>query len=412
MAYNNNNYGGGGDRYGGGGAGGYGQPNPYGGQQSNPYGGQQQSNPYGGQQQNPYSSPQQQNPYASQGNRYENSSPYNQGGQGQAVEMQNLQQDQHNPFQDGQQNGYGGAPQQSNPHAILNECREIQRAIDDLEGDLQTLQRAQRGFVNGNGASNREIDAMGAEIMGTYRSLADRVKRIKSKPEAGNPQNAPQVGNLDRRIKKAINAFQQQESSFRKEVQEQQKRQYLIVNPNATEQELREVSEAGGDTQIFQQALLSADRRGQSQSTLRSVQQRHDAIQQIERTMMELAQLFQDLDAIVVQQDPMIQNVEKHAEDTQQHMVEANVQLEQATVKARAARKKKWICLGIVVAIIVFVAIIVLVYGATQGWFRKDPAPAAQPAKRMILEHAVHMARDILDEHHRLIRAVEPGPFE
>lgn len=98
--------------------------------------------------------------------------------------MQNMQ-DQHDPFGDangnGAANGYG-APQQTNPHAILNECREIQRAIDDLEGDLQTLQRAQRGFVTGTGASNREIDAMGADIMGTYRALADRVKKIKSRP--------------------------------------------------------------------------------------------------------------------------------------------------------------------------------------------------------------------------------------
>ncbi|PNS14260.1 Syntaxin-like protein psy1 [Sphaceloma murrayae] len=394
MAYNNGY--GGGDRYGGGG--GYGQSNPY------------QSNPYE-QQQNPYSS-QQQNPYATQGNRYDNSSPYNQhGGQGQSVEMQNLQQNEPNPFGDNQTNGYGAPPQQNNPHAILNECREVQRAIDDLEGDLQTLQRAQRGFVNGTGAQNREIDAMGAEIMGTYRALADRVKRIKSKPEAGNPQNAPQVGNLDRRIKKAINAFQQQESAFRKEVQEQQRRQYLIVNPDATESELREVSEAGGDTQIFQQALLSADRRGQAQSTLRSVQQRHDAIQQIERTMMELAQLFQDLDAIVVEQDPMIQNVEKHAEDTQQHMVEANVQLEQATTKARAARKKKWICLGIVVAIIVIVAIIVVAYGASQGWFRRDPAPAAPAAAtRMAMVKAMRMARDVVLDRDVAARDVGAAP--
>lgn len=94
------------------------------------------------------------------------------------MEMQNIQQDQYG--NGGANGGYGGA--QNDPHAILNECREIQRAIDDLEGDLQTLQRSQRGFVSGTGASNREIDAMGADIMGTYRSLADRVKRIKSRP--------------------------------------------------------------------------------------------------------------------------------------------------------------------------------------------------------------------------------------
>jgi len=99
------------------------------------------------------------------------------------MEMQSIN-GQGNPFADSN-NSYG-APAHD-PHAILNECREVQRAIDDLEAQLGQLQRAQRGFVSGNGASNRDIDAMGAEIMGGYRSMADRVKRIKSKPGMSSP---------------------------------------------------------------------------------------------------------------------------------------------------------------------------------------------------------------------------------
>jgi len=196
------------------------------------------------------------------------------------------------------------------------------------------------------------------------------------RPEARSATNAPQVNALDRRIKKAINAFQQQESSFRHEVQEQQKRQYLIVNPNATEAELREVSEAGGDVQIFQQALMSADRRGQAQSTLANVRQRHDAIQQIERTMMELAEMFQDLDRMVIEQEPMIQHAEKQADDTRVHMESANVELGGAVDKARSARRKKWMCLGICLAILIVIIIVVLVWGATtQGWFKHNNNP-------------------------------------
>ena len=82
---------------------------------------------------------------------------------------------------------------------------------------------------------------------------------------------------------------------------------------------------------------------------------------------MELAQLFQDLDAIVVQQEPMIQQVEKHADDTRVHMEEANVHLDGANKSARAARKKKWICLGIVIAIIAIIVIVVLVWMKSQG---------------------------------------------
>lgn len=233
------------------------------------------------------------------------------------------------------------------PNAILNECRAVGRSIDDLESRLQELQRLQRGFVSGTGTSNKEIDSMSADIMTGYRGLADRVKRIKGQRAAAEARNKAQVDALDRRIRKAINTYQQVESQFRKEVQEQQRRQYLIVRPEASESEIREATESGADAQIFQQALMTADRRGQAQSTLRNVQQRHDAIQQIERTMMELQQLFQDLDRIVVEQDPMIRNIETKAEETNTHLEAGNVHVAQAVDSARGARKKKWICLGI-----------------------------------------------------------------
>jgi hypothetical protein len=77
------------------------------------------------------------------------------------------------------------------------------------------------------------------------------------------------------------------------------------------------------------------------------VQQRHDAIQQIERTMIELQQLFQDLDAIVVEQEAAIINIEQKAEETHTHLEAGNVHVDKAIVSARGARKKKWICLGI-----------------------------------------------------------------
>lgn len=296
-------------------------------------GGYGQSNPYS-QQQHDYPPPQ----YGGQG--YGGS-----GAQHSDMEMQPLTSGAADQPHSGTPNPYQQQGSRD-PNAILNDCRAVGRAIDDLEARLGDLQRSQRGFISGTG-SNKEIDSMSADIMSGYRGLADRVRRIKSQPDAGSPRNRPQVDALDRRIRKAINTFQQQESAFRKEVQEQQRRQYLIVRPEASEAEIREATMDGGDTQIFQQALLNGDRRGQAQSTLRNVQQRHDAIQQIERTMMELQQLFQDLDTLVVQQEPMVENIEQKAEETNQHLEAGNVHVDKAIVSARAARKKKWICLGI-----------------------------------------------------------------
>ncbi|KAI7163267.1 t-SNARE [Hortaea werneckii] len=335
---------------------------------------QQQYNQYGGGygQSNPYStSSSPAPPYSAQGY----------GGGRNDMEMQPLNQGDGNPFSD-QAAAYPGQQPQRDPNATLNSCREVGRAIDDLESRLPDLQRLQRSFTSGtSGTTNAQIDGMSADIMTGFRGLADRVRRIKGQPDASNPRNQAQVEALDRRIRRSINAFQQTESQFRREVQEQQRRQYLIVRPDATEQELQEATEAGGDQQIFQQALLNADRRGQAQSALRNVRERHDAIIKIERSMMELNQLLQDLDAIVVQQEPLVENIESKAEETNTHLEAGNVHVEKAVTSARAARKKKWICLGIVVAVIVVIVIIVLIYGATAGgWFDNNNQGGAPPA--------------------------------
>ncbi|KAF2484012.1 t-SNARE [Neohortaea acidophila] len=244
----------------------------------------------------------------------------------------------------------GRTPAQSAQGAtpILQECSRVKMEANALDGSVSELQAMQNDYLRAGNVTNRDIDAKSAAITARYRELVGQVRSIKSNPEAGSRMHRDQVVTLDRFIRGKISAFQTSEHDFGVEVRKQQERQYRIVNPNATEAEVREATADGGDTQVFQQALLNSNRRGQAQSTLRNVQQRHDAIQQIEKTVMELAQLFQDLDAIVVQQEPMVQNIEQKAEDTNQNMVAANTEMNGAVKSARAARKKKWICLGIV----------------------------------------------------------------
>ena len=93
---------------------------------------------------------------------------------------------------------------------------------------------------------------------------------------------------------------------------------------------------------------MSSNRRGQAQSALRAVQGRHEAIQKIEKQMIELAQLFQDMEAAVIEQEPAVMDIEQKGEETAVNVTKGNEQLDDAVKKARSARRKKWICLGIV----------------------------------------------------------------
>jgi syntaxin 1B/2/3 len=284
---------------------------------------------------------------------------------------------------------------------ILNSCQAIDRTIDELEERLQNLQGLHNRVLNDR-ATNAEVDRTNSEIMNAYRALGDRLKKVKSKPDSGSPRNAPQVGRVDRRLKKAINDYQRVESDFRKQMQEQQARQYRIVRPEATDAEVQEAVE-DPNVQVFQQAvsfvsgpfsftitdrnqLLNSDRRGQSQSTLNAVRQRHNEIQRIEQTIIELAQLFQDLDVIVMEQEPLVQNIEAKGEEVQENMVKANEHLDLGVKSARGARKKKWICLGIVVLVVIVIAIAVGAYIAVNKPFSKKPSKRAVE----VMVEAVH----------------------
>jgi syntaxin 1B/2/3 len=254
------------------------------------------------------------------------------------------------------------------PNVILNDCRAIGRDIDELGSRLGDLQRSQAQFISSSNSSE-DVNALSAEIWSAYRGLVGRVKRVNIRPESQDPRNKPQVDALNRRIRKAINIYQQVESQFRKDVQEQQRRHFLIVCPDATEEDIQEATEAGMDTQIFQQALMNSNRRGQAHDTLLNVRQRHTAIQQIEQTMVELQQLFEDLGEIVVEQESMVQKVEQKAVDTHENLVQGNVQIDRAIAGARAARKRKWICLGVGVAIILVILIIIMIWAGVTGQF-------------------------------------------
>ncbi|KAF3051621.1 Plasma membrane t-SNARE, secretory vesicle fusion [Didymella keratinophila] len=254
--------------------------------------------------------------------------------------------------------GQGGAG--ADPNAILNECREVDRALDDLDGQLANLERVFRQVLARPDMPSGEINNLSTQIMTGYRGLVSRVKNIKSKPESGSPRNAPQVGKVDRRLKATINKYQTLEADFRRDSQAAAERQYRIVRPDATEEEVREAV-ADPDAPIFQQALLNSDRRGQASSTLRNVKERHEAIQNIERQMVELAQLFQDLDQIVQQQEPLVTNIEQKGEEIHDNVVQANTEIGGAIEKARSRNRKKWWCLLIILLIIIVVVIIAVV---------------------------------------------------
>ncbi|KAK3690310.1 t-SNARE [Podospora appendiculata] len=260
--------------------------------------------------------------------------------------------------------GSGGG----DPNAILNECRDVDRSIDEIEGNLNQLQALQTRALgdadtSSGSSTSRQLDALSAETMSMYRSLTDRVRKIKSNPDSRQPRNTAQVNRVDRRLKQAIQKYQTVEASYRKDTQKQVARQYRLVRPEVSEAEaLAAVEDTGGSPQIFQQALMQGSRLRQGQAVLSAVQDRHAALQKIEQQMIELAQLFEQLNTLIVEQDVAVTAIEQKSEEVVEDLDKGNVEIAVAVKTAAKTRRKKWICLGIGVSIILIIVIVVVAY--------------------------------------------------
>ena len=89
---------------------------------------------------------------------------------------------------------------------------------------------------------------------------------------------------------------------------------------------------------------------------------RHNDIQKIERTIIELNQLMEDLATTVVLQDEPIQQTEQHTDNVKKDTEAGNVQLDKGIEHARRARKMKWWCFFITVAIIIILGLVLGLY--------------------------------------------------
>ncbi|KAK6340934.1 Plasma membrane t-SNARE, secretory vesicle fusion [Orbilia brochopaga] len=300
----------------------------------------------------------QQNPYSQHQNPNDNYGPSNyqdqQGGRG--YEMTPLNQQ---PFQ-----------QATNPQAFFSEIGELRQLNNDINAkitEIENLQHESLSQVDEYSISQTagSVDAVAAEISSMNRSLADRIRTLKSKT-VNDADKASQVTVLQRTFEKTINRYQQVEVAHQKKTREQIARQYRIANPTATEDDIREIQEGDANPQIFSQATMAGQRSGAARSALAEVRSRHNDIQKIERTMVELAQLFEHMNQLVVEQGEVVNQIEDHGNKVEEDTGTAVKELDTAIKSAAGARRKKWWCLLLVLIIIIIVVIIVVV--VTKPW--------------------------------------------
>jgi syntaxin 1B/2/3 len=252
--------------------------------------------------------------------------------------------------------------------SFYDEISSVQESVKIFNDNISRISDLHARSLNNTddaaaARNTQQLEDLVSETSALSSTLKRRIKALER--QGGTAREAQikkqQTALVKSKFVEAIQNYQQVEQQFRQKHKQRMERQFKIVKPDATPDEVRAVVEDDQGGQIFSQALMSSNRYGESRAAYREVQERHEDIKRIERTIAELAQLFNDMSILVEQQDETINIIEAQAGEVEKDVETGLGYTEKAVGSARAARKKRWICFIIFLIILVIVGVVVAI---------------------------------------------------
>ncbi|KAM7274185.1 hypothetical protein ACFE04_028849 [Oxalis oulophora] len=226
-------------------------------------------------------------------------------------------------------------------------------------------------------------------------NLANRQKVGCGKGSAVDRSRTSTTIALKKKLKDKMAEFQNLRETIHQEHREVvERRVFTVTGTRADEETIDRLIETGDSEQIFQKAIQEQG-RGQVMDTLAEIQERHDAVRDLERKLLELQQVFLDMAVLVDAQGDMLDNIESHkyffiSDSSYQmdlkdgtgsstllflvstavdHVQSGNTALQKA--KSLQKNSRKWMCYAIILLLII---VIVIVVGVIQPWKSKSGA--------------------------------------
>jgi len=214
----------------------------------------------------------------------------------------------------------GGGPGGDSMSAFYTEISSIQDSLRTFNDNVQRIgdlhSRSLNNMDEGTAQRNAsQLDELVEDTSALSATLKRRIKALERQGGAGRDGQIrkQQTALVKSKFVEAIQNYQTVEQQYRTKYRQRMERQIKIVKPDATPEEIKAAvnDEQGG--QIFSQALVNSNRYNESRVAYREVQERHEDIKRIEKTLGELAQLFNDMSVLVEQQDDTINVIETQA---------------------------------------------------------------------------------------------------
>ncbi|KAF0936074.1 hypothetical protein E2562_038570 [Oryza meyeriana var. granulata] len=268
--------------------------------------------------------------------------------------------------------------------AASGEGANLDQFFEDVEGvkeELRSLEALHRRLQSAHEESKtahdaRAVKSLRARMDADVEQVLRRARAVKAKLEALDRANAASrklpgrgpgsstdrtrsavVSGLGTKLKDLMDDFQGLRSRMAEEYKETVARRYYTVTGEKAEDSTVEALISSGESETFLQKAIQEQGRGQVLDAVAEIQERHDAVREIERGLLDLHQVFLDMAALVEAQGHQLNDIQSHVARASSFVRRGAVELETAREYQRGGRK--WACVA-VIAGAVLLAVVVL----------------------------------------------------
>ncbi|KAK8531869.1 hypothetical protein V6N13_131228 [Hibiscus sabdariffa] len=255
--------------------------------------------------------------------------------------------------------------------------------VESINDDLKELEK-----LNGELSSSHEqsktlhkakaVKELGAKMDSDVNMALKKARVIKARLEALDQSNEASrnqpgcgpgsssdrtrtsvVNGLRKNLKNSMDSFNALRETISSQYRETVQRRYFTVTGENPDDRTLDLLISTGESETFMQKAIEEQGRGRILDTINEIQERHDAVKDMEKNLKELHQVFLDMAVLVQTQGEELDDIENQVN-------RANSFVRDGANRLRTARNyqkntRKWTCYAIILLLLIILIVVLFV---------------------------------------------------
>lgn len=279
----------------------------------------------------------------------------------------------------------GTQTQEDGTEIMLKKFQEetdaLRKAIAQIMDNVETIDSMYEQTLQkeGDPDERREVAAkittLVAQSGKISQAVRKRLRRIAEENETYAKEEPSSVAAVRIRLSthqvitqsfmNTMQKFEDAQDRHQEAVKLAMERQLRIMNPDATDEDIEKALKRGETDQVIEDSPMLCELPPEEQKRLRAeldiLASRNKDIRELERNIVDLHQMFIDMQLLVEQQGDLLNTIEYNVQDTKGRAETGMHELVRAYDFQKRAKRKKWCVAILIIAIITAIAVPLLV---------------------------------------------------